>query len=292
MNILVCSKISIPAKDRTLPAWEYTRSLGHKVTIEHPDDTTERPDVVISMGVTIMEETFEAVKKWPGIPLFCYNWDCYEWVWTSPRPDEYDYRLYGELLRKATEVWVPSKCTAIRTQQWWPWVEEVRVILSSCPWWDHDDVSDKGYALCTLRKIPDPLWDSFERACIDLKIPYRLTDHGLTYEEYQDAVAGCRLLVSHFYEASTGGLTLMESYYHGKPCLLSDSKWHGGKDYMGDRAIYFNHESYDDFKNRLWETFNNPPKLDREDCRSWIMENFSDELMIDRMLERINAHLA
>jgi len=126
MNILVCSKISIPAKDRTLPAWEYLRSLGHTVTVEHPCTlqidienfgSWAKPDAIISMGVSIMEETFEAIRRWPDVPLFCYNWDTYEWVWSNPRPGEYDYNRYGDLLRKATQIWVPSNCTGRRVTQ-------------------------------------------------------------------------------------------------------------------------------------------------------------------------------
>lgn len=290
MHLLICSKVSIPEKDRTLPAWEYTRSLGHTVTVEHPNDVQVSPDVIISMGVTVMEETFTAHKKWPNVPLFCYNWDCYAWVWTNPRPGEYDYRRYGELLREATEVWVPSECTAVRTKQWWPWVKDVQVILSACPWWDYENVVDDGYALCALREIPDPQWGIFARACEELDITYCMTKHECDYQTYQGIVAGCRLIVSHLYELSTGGLTLMEGYYLGKPCLLSDSPFHGGRDYLRNRGRYFRHNDYESFKYNLRDMWENPQPPDRQQAKQYIEENFSDQRMVDDMLVRIRYY--
>lgn len=301
MNVLVCSKVSIPAKDRTLPAWNYLRSLGHTVTVEHPGSRaiTTTPDVIISMGVTIMEETFQAIAKFPTAKLYCWNWDVYAFIWQPglegkvqakhpSRPSEYNYVRYGELLQLATEIWVPSACTGQRTTQWYG-LKNWHVILSACPWWDHANVHDGGYALCTLREIPDPWWGKFEQACGELGIPYRTTRHEVSYQEYQDAVAGCRFLVSPLYELSTGGLTLMEGYYHGKPCLLSDSEWHGGRDYMGDRAVYFRHGDMEDFKVKLLDLYWSPPRLDVAECRKWVTENFSDQRMIDDMVRRIEA---
>lgn len=293
-NILVCSKISIPAKDRTLPAWEYVRSQGLNVAVEHPSARLPfgRPDVLISMGVTVMDDTFLALKRYPGVPLFCYNWDVYEWVWTRPRKGEYDYRAYGDLLRKAREVWVPSRCTGERTQQWYG-LANWHVILSACPWWDwpDDDVRDDGYALLTLREIPDPHWGRFEAACEDLGIPYRCTRHEVSYQEYQQAVAHCRFQCSPLWELSTGGLSLMEGYYHGKPCLLSDSPWHGGRDYMGGRACYFNHADEADFRHWLLKMHRTPPPLNVRECREWITRNYSDARMMDDMIRRMLLHL-
>lgn len=303
MNILVVSKISIPAKDRTLPAWKHLRSLGHKVTVEHPDSVpaTERPDALISMGVSIMEETFRALERFPGVPLYCFNWDIYQWVWEPgqegkvqakhpSRQNEYDYVRYGELLKQAREVWVPSACTGRRTTQWYG-LTNWSVILSACPWWDWpaEDIRDDGYALCTLREIPDPWWGKFEQACEELGIPYRCTRHEVGYREYQEAVAHCRFLCAPLYELSTGGLSLLEGYYHGKPCLLSDSEWNGGRDYLGDRAVYFRHGDEADFRRQLLALWRYPHERtpDKSECRRWITENFSDRRMVEDMLRRI-----
>lgn len=300
MNILVCSKISIPAKDRTLPAWEYLRSLGHAVTVEHPESPAikSKPDVIISMGVTVIEETFEALERFNNVPLMCYMWDCYEWVWEPgqegkvqarhpSRLNEYDYVRYGRLLRQAREVWVPSHCTGRRTTQWWG-INHWRVILSACPWWDHTNIRDDGYALCTLREIPDRYWGRFECACKELSIPYRSTQHELSYVDYQDAVAGCRFLVSPLYELSTGGLTLLEGYRLGKLCLISNSPWHGGRDYLGYRAHYFRHDDEDHFRSMLRLLYDRPQRSPT-DCQHWVETHFSDRRMIDDMLRGIKA---
>ena len=302
MDFLVVSQISIPAKDRTLPAWEYLRSLGHRVWVEHPRGRAVigKPDIIISMGVTVMEETFLAINKFPDALLMCYNWDVYEFIWEpghegkvqakhASRPNEYNYVRYGELLRQADEIWVPSICTGERTTQWYG-LENWHVILSACPWWDYDDIQDDGYALCTLRHLPDP-WDTkFEEACAQVGVPYMRTDHDLSWEGYQRAVAHCRFLVSHYYEASTGGLTLMEGYYHGKPVLLSNSHWCGGSDYLGPLAKYFEWGNVDDFKEKLLSMHSHPPVLDRGECQQWIKTRFSDQRMIDDMLERVYAN--
>ncbi len=341
MNILVISKLSIPAKDRTLPAWEHLRSLGHRVTVEHPGTIkpgpAEWPDAMIAMGVTIMEEAEEALRRFPGVPLFCYQWDTYSWIWKpgqegrqqahhASRGQEYDYVRWGNLLRRAKEVWVPSRCTGLQAERWWG-VRHWHVILSSCPWWDAEIRCDRcdgdgrvemlkhcpkckgrgslnlikngGYALCTLRHLPDA-WDTFfEECCEELKIPHLRTDHNLSRPDYEKAVAECSFLVSHYQEASTGGLTLMEGYRLGKPVLLSDSPWNGASEYFRSRATYFGGNDRQSFKDQLMSLWLNTgeegerpnPLLYADDQREFIEANYSDEVMVTKMLGRMsNAH--
>ena len=301
MNILVVSRVSIPAKDRTLPAWEHLRSLGHHVMVQHPGsrDITVKPDAIISMGVTVMDETFQFMRIWPGVPMFAFNWDCYEWIWEKGhggtrqaknpnRPNEYNYIKYGSLLSRAKEIWVPSDCTGRRTEQWYG-LKNWHTILSAVPYWDYPDVQDKGYIYCALREIPDPHWGWLEKACKELNLPLVMTQHEKNYEEYQQSLAHCSFLVSHCYELSTGGLSLLEGYYLGKPCLLSNSEWHGGWDYMGERAEYFQWDDYDGFKTGLIQMMRHKREM-RESLRDgqdWVRKTFSDEVMIDKMLKRM-----
>ncbi len=116
-----------------------------------------------------------------------------------------------------------------------------------------------------------------------------MTNHDCTYQEYQDAVAGCRFLVSHYYEASTGGLTLLEAYYLGKPCLISDSPWMGGRDYLGDRATYFDYNNYSHFKIKLRQMAHTETPSNSLQEREWVTQSFSDERMVDDMLRRIDT---
>lgn len=298
MNVFVVSKGDVAERDH--PTWRELRRLGHVVTVDDPTRPTRilAPDVVISMGITVMDQTWQAMEKWPDARLYCYNWDVYEWVWTRPRKEEtpgtpafLDYRRYGDLLRRAQEVWVPSECTGRRTTQWYG-LTNWRVILSACPWWEHDNVRDDGYALCCLREIPDPWWGVFERCCEELKIPYKAPRHELSWEEYKDVVAGCRFICAPLYELSTGGLSLMEAYYHGKPVLISSSEWNGAKDYFGIRAKYFEYGNENNFKFMLgWMNdaykFMAEPKV-KSDHREYITTNFSDE----RFARDIHASLA
>lgn len=300
MHFLIVSRISIPAKDRTLPCWNYLRDLGHTVTVEHPDSVPadQRPDVILSWGVTVQDETFRAMERWPGVPMAHFLWDCYAWIWEPGhegkkqayhpvRGKEYDYVKNGELCRRALEVWVPSECTGRRATQWWG-IKNWHTILSACPWWDHPNVRDDGYALMCLREIPDPWWGMFEKCCEELGIPYRTTRHEVSYEEYQDAVAGCRFLCAPLYELSTGGLSLMEGYRLGKPVLLSDSEWNGGADYFGSRATYFRYGHVEDFKAALRWMHNETPQP-HADQREYIETRFSDRRMVDQILERVQA---
>src|SRR5687768_637649 len=128
----------------------------------------------------------------------------------------------------------------------------------------------------TLREIPDPWWGMFEKCCEEMEIPYKTTRHELSYREYQEAVANCRFLCAPLYELSTGGLTLMEGHYLGKPCLLSDSEWNGARDYMNGfpGVYYFRHGDEKGFKTALKNMWRYPPEINREDAKKRIMERF------------------
>lgn len=282
MNLYVATQLSIPALKRCIPNWEILRDSFPGVYA----DNSYPPDAIISMGIGAMEETWRVIEKYPRTPLFCYNWDTYEWVWTRPRRGEYNYHRYGELLARATEIWVPSRCTGLRTQQWWG-LKNWHVILSSVPYWDHDDVKDEGYVYCSLREIPDSLWDTLKPACREAGIPLEMSRHELGYPEYQKMLAHCRFMVSHCYELSTGGLSLLEGYYLGKPCLLCDSPWHGGRDYFGGRARYFQWQSVRDLKDQLLLMYREPQLYVEADHKEYVSSRFSDHRMIEDMLGRI-----
>jgi hypothetical protein len=254
---------------------------------EQLSERCQRPDAIVVMGVGVMDTAFEAIERWPAVPLFVYHWDCYSWVWDNPRPHEYDYNRWGQLLRQAREIWVPSHAEQERTRDWWDLHSEV--ILSSIPYWEHNNVRDDGYALCTLRRLPDPWCDEFAKACSELGIPYNRPNHKLTYDAYQDLVAGCRFMVSHYDEASTGGLSLLEGYYHGKPCLITSSVRNGVRDYIGGgRSWEFqcgDHRHFRDLLQKMYEA----PLIVADDHRQWVQRQFSDRRMMREMLERIRC---
>lgn len=303
MNVFVVSKGD--AAERDHPLWKALESLGHRVIVDDPTHGSNDayvPQAIISMGITLMDQTWQAIAKWPHSQLYCYNWDVYEWVWTRPRTQEtpgtpafLDYRKYGELLRRAREVWVPSDCTGRRTTQWYGLTNWRRILAWAEPW-EATNVRDDGYALCCLREIPDPWWGVFERCCEELKIPYKTTLHELGRDEYRNAIEGCRFICAPLYELSTGGLSLLEAYYHSKPVLLSNSPWNGARDYFVKdecRAAFFVYDQSnptDDrhFKQMLRFMYDDTNEVS-PDHKEWIATNFSVERFARDVHARITA---
>lgn len=252
---------------------------GYEI-VDKPDDSV---DVIIGWSVSQLESIINAKRKYPNIPMVNYNWDIYEWVWNNPRNGEYNYRIYGEMLKKSAEVWVPSECTGKRTTQWFG-INNWHVILSNAPYYEHK-TSDQNYVLNPLREIPDKHWGLFESVCDEIGLPYMSTKHERPYDEYKDIVSNSSFIVSPLYELSTGGLTLIEGYYLGKPVLLSDSPWHGGRDYFGDRATYFKNGDREDLKEKLlymWEHRSVP-----SDHKQWVVDKFSAKKMGEQIRERL-----
>ena len=250
---------------------------------------SEDVDFVICWGVSKMAEAFAALHG--RAKLITYNWDCYEWVWANPRPGEYDYKRYGELLARSVEVWHPSESTYSRAREWgekyWNHPMDHGVVIKSyIPYYDMP-VSDGGYVLNALRSIPDRNVGMFERACKELNIPYHSTEHGLPFERFKNEVANCRFICVPFYENSTGGLSLLEAYYLGKPALVSDSPYQSSQEYLPeDRRRTFKWDDYEDFKLELKAMYNNPPKV-APDHKEWVVKNYHRSVMGKKIHERL-----
>jgi glycosyltransferase involved in cell wall biosynthesis len=88
------------------------------------------------------------------------------------------------------------------------------------------------------------------------------------------------------YEASTGGLTLLEAYRLGKPVLMSNSYYQGGQDYFGDKAEYFQYDSYSNFKAKLKDMWENPRKVNIEDAIIFT-DQYTPEKMAESVLNRL-----
>jgi len=202
------------------------------------------------------------------------------------RLNNYVYPLQRNLLW----VWVPSHCTGLRTTQWWD-IKNWKVILSGCPIWDPEEKpKDNGYALCCLRQIPDSWWGEFESACQQLEIPFRMTEHSLSFEHYKNVVAGCKFICSPLWELSTGGLSLLEAYRLGKPVLVSGSKWNGAIDYFGCRASYFGSDNRKNLKGALHTLYHQPLPVE-PDHKEWVEKNFSMERMARGIVARLGETL-
>ena len=106
--------------------------------------------------------------------------------------------------------------------------------------------------------------------------------------EYKRNILSCAFLVTEYMEASTGGLTLLEGYYHGKQVLLSDSIYQGGRDYFGDRSFYFKDGNYDDFKDKVNFLWNMEDETNLTDRRKFCKQ-YDIEIIVDEIINRLNS---
>lgn len=252
-------------------------------------DCDQTTDFVLGWSVTMMYHTENIAKRFPKATLINYQWDIYGWVWTNPREDEYDYKRYGELLKRSAEVWCPSECTVKRTHEWFGPNVPCVTIKTAIPTYDSSNIRDEGYVLNSLRRLPDKNLDLFEKACTELGLPFMSTDHQYELDKFIDIMAGCRFNCVPYHENSTGGLALIQTYYLGKPTLISNSPYQGGNEYIGDRAIQFQWDNYEDLKRKLVQTYENPPKVDIEEARRWINKKYSKLAMGKQMHERLKV---
>lgn len=201
-------------------------------------------------------------EKIPGfnLPEFFYNWDLYPWqIELAEKGDDFwahSWRQYVRELRRCHEILVPSACTAERTCEIVQ--RESHRILSSVRTFD-EPVWEGGYVLNCMRQYPDPNKDLVYHCCKQIGLPCVETHNKLPWEEYKRVVAGCRFMVSAQFEASTGGLSLLEGFALGKPVLLSNSPYHGGVDYFGSYASYFQWDDRESLKGnlrQLWKITN------------------------------------
>ncbi len=229
-----------------------------------------------------------------GVPLIHYCWDLYPWQLEGTYPGAWKSHLwqpYLQQLRQCVEVWVPSVCTQKRVQQFAH--TDAHVILSAVHPWTHE-VSDQGYIVDVMRPYPDPLCGSVAQACKELDLPCVETQAALPWGEYQKTISGATLLVSAYDEASTGGLSLLEGYYLGKPVLISDSPWLGASDYFGDRAAYFHAGDRDHLREqirRLYEDRRTPDPASLRVARNWVETTYSNAAMAARMVRRLQEVL-
>ena len=261
------------------------RDLGHEVVYNECDESFD-----ILFGATIGEQ-FKLVglhRDNPSVPMVNYNWDVYEWAFrtwpTAIFP--YDLNCYTWLLHESKSVFCPSMSVVHRNKEFFDIPhEKSKVVKSFARQLDikPEQVRDDRFVYMPLRQIPDRNLGWFERAVKELDIPFLLTDKKLSEEDYADKIASCSFLVCPWFEASTGGLSLLEGHKVGKPVLVSDSKYMGAADYFGGRANYFRHDSYEDFKAKIKELWDNTPVLDLEDCSSFC-EEYTPEVMGENLL--------
>lgn len=261
------------------------KEYGVSICFDHCD---ENCDFIVGMSVSVQDKIWEAHAKYPHIPMINYNWDLYSWQFEKPREGEYDWKTYGQLLGKSIEVWCPSACTVQRMKDFFG-LENGKVLKTFVPV-DHlhnVEKKDSRYVLSALREIPDKNYGWTEKACEELGIPCVSTKaNKFSKEEFKKVLAECSFIVSAYYEASTGGLSLIEGLYLEKPCLISDSPWMGAKDYLGDRANYFKHDDFEDLKKKIQNLWDDTPKLAFN--RDFVLKNYGLDTMALSVKERLD----
>jgi len=249
------------------------------------NDCDKDCDFIFLSTVTSTNQAYEAVKKYPNIPLVVYNWDQYGWHKTQG----YNWDLFNNLQEKCIEIWVPSQAVTDRIKEYISNTNKCHIVKSYARLFEYNgEIKDNRYIYQPMRNYElDKNYGWLRKACSELNIPLIETHHKLNEIEFQKMIAECSFLVCEYHEASTGGLTLIEGYRLGKPVLVSDSKYMGARDYFGEKAIYFNDTNYDNFKSNIESIWNNPPVLDKNDCINFTNQ-YTVNVMVTKMISRLH----
>lgn len=243
------------------------RKLGHNVTnvADHNTDIIFNASVYKFLEVARQKSVAEKAK------VLNYCWDYYLWAHGGKHAN-YDWKGYSEMLKKSDAVIVPSSSQQRRLKELLD--IDSTVVHAGIDTYEHE-ISDKRFVLDPVRDYPDDencYWT--RQACKELGIPIVHTEHGLSEEKFRDLVSSCTFMTCGYREASTGGLSLMEGLWNGKPSLTSDSPYMGATDYLGKFGTYFKYDDYEDLKLKLRDMFDNPPKIDKEEARKH-MQNYT-----------------
>ena len=228
-------------------------------------------------------------KKCAIIPTIHYNWDLYpfqlmELTGEYIRSDPHLWDPYVEELKSCRDIWVPSYCTTLRTREFTN--RDSCVIKTSIRPWEYEKVTTGDYAVDVVRYYPDYNSHLTPQSCAAVSVPLVESRNTLPWVEFQHVISNCRFMISGQFEASTGGLTLLEGYWHGKPSLISNSPRHGGVDYLGDRATYFQWDNPLLFRLAIQKMMDNTPVVCIDEAREWITSEYSEYAMAGRMAKR------
>jgi hypothetical protein len=248
------------------------------------NDCDDECEFILSInGLSSLPRIREISDNHPTKKVIVYVWDLYPW---TEYAKGYDWIKAKEIV----EIWVPSNEVALRLNEIYD-IPTSKVKVVKCYTEFFEDInnisSNRDYVYHFARDYKDPNFKFTDKACDALNIPYIRSAHNLDFEKYKDTILRSSFLVTEYMEASTGGLTLIEGYYHGKNILISDSTYQGARDYFGDRAYYFKDGDIEDFKSKvkmLWELKEDVDLQDRKQfCQQYTIEG-----MMDRIIERLN----
>ena len=275
-------KISLitPDSPNTIPWIAEFERQGCEVIV---NDATTDCNFLICGSVSVISDLERLHGVYPTIPIINYNWDVYEWYKTQ----HYDWDKYGLFLNKSREIWCPSEEVILRTEEYFNAGKKCKIIKTFARFFEYNNVRDDRYIYQPMRYYNlDRNFGWLKRACSELSLPVKESLNILSETDFQNMIACCSFMVCEYYEASTGGLTLVEGYRLGKPVLVSDSVYMGARDYFGDKATYFIHNNYEDFKVKLKSMWDNTPKLNVEECKKHT-DQFKLSAMVNNMINRL-----
>lgn len=252
-----------------------------------------RCNVALSFALRNQDRAWDVLHKHPGVKLITYCWDLYDCLINEPDP-AYDYPRYFNLLKRSAEVWCPSFCTARQIDKYTG--VKAKVIKSNIwPWPASKDWIKNGpYVMNVMRKYCDPNRDIVENACKRWGIKCVSPNHTLSFDDFRKTVCGAMALVSGYVEASTGGLTLLEGYRHGKIIIASESPMNGVRDYFGARpgVFYFNHKDQSSLEDLLEQMALHKTRLAPElleEAKFWVDQEYSIQRMAAEIFDRIRT---
>lgn len=212
-----------------------------------------------------------------------YCWDVYPFqVYGHPdRTVRAWWAEYLSMLRSCAAVLVPSNAARQRVYEFCG-VSARIVKCSAVPW--HGRLTEPKHVLNVMRVYEDHNARALEHVCAKLGLPLVQPQCRLLRADFERAVLGARVLVSPYYEASTGGLTLLEGYWHGIPCLAAQSPRNGVVDYMGSRASYFVWDEWTGLEERLLAVWNRG-RVVAPDHKEWVDREYSDAAFAQRVAE-------
>lgn len=238
-------------------------------------------DVIFCASIAKMSQA-QTIHTQTNKPLVVYCWDYYIWAHEG-RHHSYNWGKYADFLREADLIFVPSTSQQLRLKE----LLNLNSIVIHTGITTHDTpISDERFILDPVRYYPEENRTWAEDAAKELNIPIVHSEHQYSEADFRKLLATCSFLTCAYREASTGGLSLMEGLYLGKPSLVSNSPYMGAKDYLGKYGTYFQYDDFNDLKAKMKEMWEKPQTFSIEETREY-MEQFSYDEMARKMKEAV-----
>ncbi len=278
--------IIIPEGDWMMNLVPELRKLRYEVIVNNCDDDC---NVILAMTHTEWKVAKYLHEKYFKTPLIILIWDWFDYV----NKGSVRWTTYLQLAKESKEVWFSSRDTAKRCGNDIGLKTDFYFNSFIIPWEWKGKNRDWGYVIQAGRVDPNKRFDWYERACDELKIPYKSYHlHINSRPDYIRTVKNCSLMVMAAREEAFGGLPCMEAAYCKKPILVSD--YGGFTELWGDDAIYFKKDSYEDFKDKLewlWENYKSKEVQDKVERAYQKVKNYMPNIVAKQVSRYLNEKI-